>query len=681
MRDFLNDLNVKQREAVTAPLGPVLVLAGAGSGKTRVLTFRIAYLIKEKIFKPENLLALTFTNKAAGEMMQRVNALTSVHPSITMGTFHSVLARILRREISKLELGYDRNYVIFDTDDSERLLKQILMEKHLTEKFRPAVFAYYIGQAKNRLVTPAGLELENSFFQDTLEEVYEEYQARLMASNAVDFDDLLRLPCDLFQKRPGILEKYQRRFQYVLVDEYQDTNHAQYMLLRMLVAKRQNLFVVGDDAQSIYGFRGANMQNILNFEKDYPQATVIYLEQNYRSSQKILDVAHRVINLNPFQYEKKLWTENKEGEKVILYEAQDEMDEAQSVIDRITNQESSITENEDPIYISSEETPILDRFLAHGNIRSMRPVTRNTRYVIPDDLNQSVILYRTHAQSRPFEEALLAYGVPYQIVGGIKFYERREIKDMLAYLRLVKNSRDLVSLSRVINIPARGIGPAALRDVVKGVEKYDSNFDRIGRNADKLGLNAKAAEGVREFFTFLGKARNFPKEKSLPVLMKLLVERSGYKDMLLDGSPEGETRWENIEQLFNVAARYRSLPWAEGLENFLEEAALMTDLDSMDESGEKLTLMTLHSAKGLEFEKVFLVGLEEGLLPHSRSLLSPGETAEEIRLAYVGMTRAKKQLNLSYARQRQSYGEIKRSVPSRILKAIPKSLINKLNRQ
>ncbi len=710
MHDLLSDLNDKQREAATAPLGPVLVLAGAGSGKTRVLTYRLAYLIREKLFKPEEILALTFTNKAAGEMRDRIELLlrsqrsevrsqtaeagirfpqtdirvpTSEFRNITMGTFHSVCARILRRQIQELQRGYDQNFTIYDEDDSLKVLKQILIEKHLADKFRPQVFRYYISQAKNRLAAPADLSpyggspegRDNSFFGETLQDVHAEYEKRLRKHNALDFDDLLKLVCELFSNRPKILRKYQDKFKYVLVDEYQDTNYAQYMMLKLLVSEHQNLFVVGDDAQSIYGFRGANMQNILDFKKDFPLSQVIMLEQNYRSTQNILDAASKIIGLNPFQYEKKLWTENAGGSKINLYEAQDEVDEAEWVVSRIVGSQRSEVGGQTAEVREVVYTPILDNFLKyqgkfHPLPQSLPPMWgREGGGVIPQNLSDFVVLYRTHAQSRPFEEVLLSAGIPYQIIGGIKFYERKEIKDVLAYLRLTLNPRDLVSLSRVINTPARGIGPATFKDVVKALLKYDFDYARLFANAEN---------GVKDFFGLYVRGMRLPKAKNLMELMELLIARSGYKDSLLDGSEEGETRWENIKELFNVAGKYKNMSWDKGLSAFLEEAALMTNLDSLEEEKNRLILMTLHSAKGLEFPEVFLVGLEEGLLPHSRSMDSPEELAEEIRLAYVGMTRAMQNLHLSHARLRQTYGELKRAVPSRIIKAIPNKLIQKI---
>lgn len=612
-------------------------------------------------------------------MRERINRLLGKNSPLTMGTFHSVCVRILRQDIGKLtppssppykggeiKGGYDRNFVIFDASDAEALIKQIIMELHLSEKFRPAVFSYYISSAKNQLVHPTALHVDNSFFAETLQEVYEEYQKRLREHNALDFDDLLGLVCELFLHHPNVLKKYQDRFPYVLVDEYQDTNHAQYIMLKALVAEHENIFVVGDDAQSIYGFRGANMQNILDFQKDYPKAHVIILEQNYRSTQGILDVAHNVIKLNPFQYEKKLWTNLKEGPKVNLYEAKDEMDEAEFVLKQITGSRLQIQDRdtEEPAYVN-EDTPILNRFTKTYNFK-------------PLILNDTVILYRTHAQSRPFEEVLLASSIPYQIVGGIKFYERKEIKDVLAFLRLVLNPRDLVSLSRIINEPARGIGRATLREVTKGLAQYDYNYLRLFRNLESLEFKDKVYKAVKDFFHLFLAVSDLPKNTTLMALMDFFLTRSGYKDKLLALGEEGETRWENIEELFNVAAKYKNRPLLEGLRDFLEEVALMTDLDSLEENENKLTLMTLHSAKGLEFERVFFVGLEEGLLPHSRSLLHPDEIAEEIRLAYVGITRAKKDLYLSYAFTRQVFGEMRRSVPSRIIKAIPKRLLRKI---
>ena len=689
-------LNERQTEAVEAPLGPVLVLAGAGSGKTRVLTQRIAYLLQKKLFAPEEILALTFTNKAAAEMRSRIEQQTkelkdvktkelkvsrslgsSVHPlqGLTMGTFHSVCARILRTEIEKLNLGYTGKFVIYDSDDRDRLLKQIVLEQGIAERVRAQVFGYHISAAKNQLAEPGALRLESDFMQEALRRVYEEYEGRMREHNALDFDDLLLLVCRLWQKEPAVLKRYQDRFRYVLVDEYQDTNHAQYTFLRLLVKRHRNLFVVGDDAQSIYGFRGANLQNILNFRKDYPKAKVVILEQNYRSTQTILDAAAGVIKMNPSPYEKKLWTDNHRGERITLYEAADEVDEAEFVLNRIMNDESGAKEEakKEELVYETEDTPILDRFMRDRSARRF-PVIQRTRFEMPD-LRQMVVLYRTHAQSRPFEELMLRSGVPYQIVGGFKFYERQEIKDVLAYLRLTQNPRDLVSLMRVVNVPARGVGDVSFKILREALQKYEYSFRRLERNLGEQKLSAKAEKGAQDFFSALLVAQELPAAEPLHELMHVILSRTGYKAALLDGSEEGRDRWENIEELFNVAARYKTMPWEEGLTAFLEEVALMTDLDAFEEQSNKLTLMTLHSAKGLEFENVFLVGLEEGLLPHSRSLLSQSELQEEVRLAYVGITRAKKQLVLSYARQRQTYGEVKRSVPSRIIKAIPKELI------
>ena len=666
---------------MTEALGPVLVLAGAGSGKTRVLIFRVAYLLQKKMFRPEDLLVLTFTNKAAGEMKERINRILNMefpHSNLAMGTFHSVCARLLRTEIENLNKGYDKYFVIYDTDDQIRLLQQIVLELGMQEHFRPQVFAYYISQAKNRLIKPGDLDID-SYLENSVTKVYDLYQKRLRVSNALDFDDLLLLTCELFLTKPRILKKYQERFRYILVDEYQDTNHAQYVMLNRLAAGHQNLFVVGDDAQSIYGFRGANMQNILDFQNDYPKAKIIKLEQNYRSSQPILDVASAVIKLNPARYEKKLWTENRIGEKVGLYEAWDEVDESRFVVSRILNIESGMSNIEEPFYESEEDTPILNKFFKRAGPRKPSFQIPYSKFEIPQNLSDFVILYRTHAQSRPFEEVLLSAGVPYQIVGGIKFYERKEIKDIISYLRLVQNPRDLVSLSRVINVPARGVGQVNFREINKVLPKYKYNYERVFNNLDDLSLTSRALGGVKEFFRIFIDAGDLPEEENLVNLMHFILARSGYKESLLKLGEEGQTRLENIEELFNVAAKYKRSPWAEGLSAFLEEVVLMTDLDRADDQGNKLTLMTLHSAKGLEFENVFFVGLEEGLLPHSRSLLSPEEIAEEIRLAYVGITRAKRYLYLSYARTRTTFGELKKTMPSRIIKAIPAKLLNKIS--
>ena len=683
MKDLLNDLNDKQKDAVTAPLGPVLVLAGAGSGKTRALTYRIAYLIREKVISPQNVLAVTFTNKAASEMKDRVQKLlgrgSAASNNVTMGTFHSICVRILRADIDSLKIGMDRNFSIFDSDDSKRLLKQIVLELDLDKEFHPRMFGYYISNAKNKLIEPRGLAIDKDYLARTVQQVYEIYQARLRAQNAVDFDDLLELTVKLLQQDQKILSKYQEKFQYILVDEYQDTNHAQYVMLKLLAARNQNIFVVGDDAQSIYGFRGANMQNILDFSKDYPEAKVVMLEQNYRSTQNILNTANKVIGINKSQYEKDLWTENDEGKKVSLFEAVDEVEESDHVVKNLIGESEAY--EEEPEYIEDQAaSSILDKFKRPNWVVRSENMRRRVSFAdLPSDLSETAILYRTHAQSRAFEEAMMNAGIPYQIVGGIRFYERREIKDALSYMRLVLNPRDLVSFSRVINLPARGIGAQSFKLVKQALEKYDYDFKRVLNNIDDLELSAKALSGARDFFTFLKKASALTDKKNIMNLIDLLLKGAGYKDYLLDGSEEGANRWENVEELLNVAAKYKKSPWREGLQKFLEEIALMTDLDQMEETGNKLTMMTLHSAKGLEFEKVFLVGLEEGLLPHSRSLLNPEEIAEEVRLAYVGMTRARKELYLSFARSRQVFGELKRSVPSRVLKAIPKRLLRRLN--
>src|SRR3989338_5788071 len=579
MKEILAGLNERQTEAVEAPLGPVLVLAGAGSGKTRVLTQRIAYLLQKKLFAPEEILALTFTNKAAAEMRSRIEQQTkelkdvktkelkvsrslgsSVHPlqGLTMGTFHSVCARILRTEIEKLNLGYTGKFVIYDSDDRDRLLKQIVLEQGIAERVRAQVFGYHISAAKNQLAEPGALRLESDFLQEALQRVYEEYEGRMREHNALDFDDLLLLVCRLWQKEPAVLKRYQDRFRYVLVDEYQDTNHAQYTFLRLLVKKHRNLFVVGDDAQSIYGFRGANLQNILNFRKDYPKAKVVILEQNYRSTQTILDAAAGVIKMNPSPYEKKLWTDNHRGERITLYEAADEVDEAEFVLNRIMNDESGAKEEakKEELVYETEDTTILDRFMRDRSARRF-PVIQRTRFEMPD-LRQMVVLNRTHAQSRPFEELMLRSGVPYQIVGGFKFYERQEIKDVLAYLRLTQNPRDLVILMRVVNVPARGVGDVSFKILREALQKYEYSFRRLERNLGEQKLSAKAEKGAQDFFSALLVAQELPAAEPLHELMHVILSRTGYKAALLDGSEEGRDRWENIEELFNVAARYKS---------------------------------------------------------------------------------------------------------------------------
>lgn len=680
-------------------MGPVLVLAGAGSGKTRVLTCRLAYLIEQALFKPQNILALTFTNKAAKEMQNRVDKLIGLRAKgiglsakPTMGTFHSVCARLLRKEIPAL--GYASGFVIFDSDDQLKAIKEICKELDLGKRFPPQLFRAYIGAAKNVLQTPESLNLPlEGKLLDLVREVYTRYQNFLFQQNALDFDDLLMLTVKIFEAQPKTLEKYQKRFAYILVDEYQDTNVAQYVLLRLLAGHR-NLFVVGDDAQSIYGFRGSNIRNILNFEQDFPDSLVVKLEQNYRSTQNILAVAQQVIEINAEQKPKTLWTQNAPGLPVRLQETQDERAEAefvaQAIVNLATGQELPAEKGE-VLGQNPGSFSILDYFLKRQK-KSAAPAPRVEQ--LPkkhQSLNDFCVLYRTHAQSRALEEALIGCGIPYQIVGGVKFYQRKEVKDLLAYLRLTLNYRDMVSLKRVINEPARGIGEKSYEIIKKfilahgarfgneglpaskeesGIENYELGLVRFRENLKSIRLPPKQFAATQNFFWLLEDFSALNSEARLDSLMRLVFKKTGLEEWLNDGTQTGEMRQENVKELFNVAKKFGHLPWREALVGFLEEVALFTEADELAEK-DAVTLMTLHSAKGLEFDSVFFVGLEEGILPHSRSLLDPSELAEEIRLAYVGLTRAKKRLILVYAKNRSVFGTFQAGVPSRILKVLP----------
>ncbi len=685
----LSILNDKQKQAVTAPLGPVLVLAGAGSGKTRVLTYRIAYLIEQELMASGNILALTFTNKAAKEMQERVQKLlvtNSKHLTAlpTMGTFHSVCAKLLRREISAL--GYSRGFVIFDADDQLKIIKEICEELEIGKRFPPSLFRAYISSAKNNVQTPAEFSLGlDPYMHELVSRVYTKYQNFLFSQNGVDFDDLLMLTIKIFQVRPDILQNYQKLFAYILVDEYQDTNPAQYLLLSLLSAHR-NLFVVGDDAQSIYGFRGSTIANILNFEADYNDAQVIKLEQNYRSTKNILAVAESVIALNTEQKSKQLWTENESGPKITVRECLNERDEAAFVAKTIVRKAGNAgTEEYEPLEEEQQSTQsfsILDQFLKkqkhHLGGRGFIGLPQLPSNHEP--LSEFAILYRTHAQSRAIEEALIESGIPYQIIGGVKFYERKEIKDMLAYVRLVQNFRDLVSLKRVINVPTRGIGEKSYTIVKAFLADYSQalttgtpleQFAGFRSSLNNITLPPKQTESVKQFFAMIASFQELDPTEPLSALLRLIYKKTDMDQWLDDGTDMGEARKENVQELFNVAAKYNHTPWQEGLEEFLEEVALVTEIDTLTDTKDAVTLMTLHSAKGLEFNTVFFVGLEEGILPHSRSLLSPSELAEEVRLAYVGITRAKQDLHLLYALERSVFGNTQPATPSRILRALP----------
>jgi len=636
---LLNGLNPEQQSAVKATDGPLLLMAGAGSGKTRVLTHRIAYLIVEKRVNPYNILAITFTNKAAREMKERIGRMMGgAAEEIWISTFHSMCVRILRRDIDRM--GFNRNFTILDTTDQQSVIKGILKDKNLDpKKFDPRAILGSISSAKNELIDPEEYEkTAGGYFEQTVSDVYTEYQKRLRKNQALDFDDLIMMTIQLFQRVPEVLEYYQRKFQYIHVDEYQDTNRAQYMLVKMLANRFQNLCVVGDSDQSIYRWRGADIANILSFEKDYPNATVILLEQNYRSTKRILLAANKVIENNLNRKAKNLWTENPEGNKLVYYRADSEQGEAQFVAGKI------------------------------------KELTRDGK-----KLSDIAILYRTNAQSRVMEEVLLKSNIEYAIVGGIKFYDRKEIKDMLAYLRLISNPDDDISLQRVINVPKRGIGSSSVDKMANFAAMHDISLYKALDSVELIGLSPKITKAAREFRDLIGNYTNMQEFLSVTELVEEVLEKTGYREMLkAEKSLEAQSRLENLEELLSVTKNFEDSSEDKSLVAFLTDLALVADIDSLDEEGEKtdsITLMTLHSAKGLEFPAVFLIGLEEGVFPHSRSLMEEAEMEEERRLAYVGITRAEQSLFITNAQMRTLFGRTNMNPASRFIAEIPEDLI------
>ncbi len=644
MSELFQGLNPAQRRAVEAITGPVLVLAGPGSGKTRVLTHRIAYLIKTVGVDPYSILAVTFTNKAAREMKERLEALIGqgAAQALTVGTFHSICSRFLRRDIQ--HLGRERDFAIYDSDDQERLMRRVLRDLNLDEKQNPprAIHAR-ISSAKNELVSPAEYaRLNRTYYDEIVARCYERYQALLRESNALDFDDLMVETVRLFDQNPAVLERYHERYTYLLVDEYQDTNRAQYILIKQIATKKRNLFVVGDDDQSVYGWRGADVRNIRQFEQDYPDAQVILLEQNYRSTQSILDTAQAVINAgDKRKHLKNLWTENGEGLQVSLHEGYDQDEEAGFVVDEIS------------------------RMVASGDV----------------SLRDCAVMYRTNAQSRALEEALIRRGLRYQIVGGTRFYERKEIKDVLAYLRLAHNPYDSVSLTRVLNWPGRAIGERSEAELTRwaselGVPVYQA-LKELDTEGVRSPFNTRTNTALLGFLHLLEELIAARRELPLGELIDRVLERVGVREALVReySAEEGDDRWANVEELRTVAGDYINLPLEVQLQTFLEEVALVADVDKLDPEADAITCITLHQAKGLEYPVVFLIGLEEGLLPHSRSIDERDKLEEERRLLYVGMTRAKRRLYLCYAFRRTSYGRTNVSTPSRFLADIPRELL------
>ncbi len=638
--DLLSGLNKEQQEAVKKTEGPLLIMAGAGSGKTRVLTHRIAYLLGEKDVSPRNVLAITFTNKAAREMKERVADIVGPDANeMWISTFHSMCVRILRRDIDRI--GIDRNFSILDTTDQLSVIKQVLKDLNLDpKKFDPRAMLGTISSAKNELKTAEDYnKTVGSYYDQQTGKVYEKYQKTLRKNQSLDFDDLIMQTLTLFDRVPEVLEYYQRRFQYIHVDEYQDTNHAQYQLVKLLADRFQNLCVVGDSDQSIYRWRGADIANILSFESDYPNAKVIMLEQNYRSTKSILNAANEVIQQNSGRKPKNLWTDNDDGENIQYYQAPTERDEALYVVNK--------TEE----YIRSGDYKYKD----------------------------VAILYRTNAQSRTIEETFVKANVPYQIIGGTKFYDRKEIKDILAYLRLVSNPNDDISFSRIVNEPKRGIGKTSLENLQMYAAQNDlSMYEAVGE-VEFVGLSKKATNALKEFGSMVKNWHQQQDFLSATDLVEDVLKKTGYEEMLKnEKSLEAQSRLENINEFLSVAQDFEKNNEDKSLIAFLTDLALIADIDKVDDdpfADNKVTLMTLHSAKGLEFPIVFLIGMEENVFPHSRSIMDEEEMEEERRLAYVGITRAEKQLFLTHAKMRTLFGKTNMNPISRFIDEIPADLI------
>jgi DNA helicase-2/ATP-dependent DNA helicase PcrA len=634
---LLKDLNPVQREAVLATEGPVLILAGAGSGKTRVLTFRIAYLVQTRKALPHQILAMTFTNKAAGEMKERVYSITGRKDMKWIGTFHSLFAKILRFEAERV--GYTPDFVIYDTDDQQRLLKSIMETFHIMPRqFSPQAVLGAISKAKNGLVDPESYVADQrNPFQQVVARLYPEYQNRLRMNMAFDFDDLITVPIRLFLTNADVLEKYRSRFRYILVDEYQDTNRAQYRLIQLLAGTRHDLCVVGDDDQSIYRWRGADITNILDFEKDFPECRVFRLEQNYRSTQTILNVAMSLVQNNQGRKSKELWTEKGEGEKVDVLECGDERDEARRIVEKI-----------------------------------QKEVFRNKRA-----FQDFAVLYRTNAQSRILEEGLRKNGIAYTIVGGVRFYERKEIKDTLAYLKCVLNPNDSVSLLRIINFPLRGIGDTTIQRLqAHALAENHSLFEAMGQAEQIPGISDRIRQSVLAFHAMIKKYIGLKKKISCNELVHTLVDEAGllsiYKS---DPGQDAQNRADNMLEFLAAVDEFTISRENPDLSLFLEEVALVSDVDTWDDKNNAVALMTLHCAKGLEFPVVFITGLEDGLFPHFQSLEEPEALEEERRLFYVGLTRAREKACISWARMRERYQESSYRLPSRFLDELDDSCL------
>ncbi len=642
--DILATLNPTQREAVEAIEGPLLILAGPGSGKTRVITQRVAYLVQLCGVSPHNIMAVTFTNKAAREMKERLEQLLGqAVEALTLGTFHAICARILRREGKAI--GLDSSFVIYDEDDQLSLMKQALEELNLDPKqYAPRALHSAISAAKSRLISSEDYaQRVSSYFEEIVHRVYQRYQQLLIQGRAVDFDDLLMKTVQLFQDHPRILKRYQSKYVHILVDEFQDTNIVQYMLMKQLAGKYRNLCVVGDPDQSIYSWRFADLRNILSFEKDYPEAKVVFLEQNYRSTKTILEVASNVISANVQRKPKKLWTGNEDGAPVTVIESYNAEEEAQSVVNEIEK------------LIGQEQISLKD----------------------------CAVMYRVNAQSRALEETFLRYGVPYKLVGGTRFYQRREVKDIIAYLRLIHNPQDNVSLVRIINVPVRGIGQRTLSHLQDWAKAHDISLFEALRQVShnptaseaKQSLPPRIIQALAGFDAVMAELIAQNRELNLSGLLDEILEHIRYREYILN-KEDGEERWENIMELRSVANEYDELDTEEALTTFLEKVSLVSDIDELDEKADAATLITLHQAKGLEFPAVFIVGLEEGMLPHRKSFDDPEQMEEERRLCYVGITRAKKRLYLLRSYRRSLFGGSTANPPSRFLQDISPHLIS-----
>ena len=636
--DLLEGLNDKQYEAVINTEGPCLVIAGAGSGKTKVLTHKIAYLIREKNVKPWDILAITFTNKAANEMKSRVEGLVAgAVMDMWIGTFHSICVRILRRQIDRL--GFDTSFVIFDTSDQKTLIKQIIKAQNLDDKlYSDKSVLYEISNAKNEMLEPEeyAVRARGDFRKEKIAELYKTYQNKLKENNAIDFDDIINFTIKILLDNPDLLEYYSSKFKYVLVDEYQDTNKAQFTLVTLLASRYGNITVVGDNDQGIYSFRGADISNILNFEKDFPGTRIIKLEQNYRCTQNILNAANEVIKNNETKYEKKLWTDNDKGNLPKVFRGDNEYDEANYIVRQINS-------------LKTEE------------------------YYKYSDF---AVLYRMNSQSRSIEDILRREDIPYKIVGGLKFYERKEIKDIIAYLRLIQNPNDNLSLTRIINEPKRGVGKTSMDNVEALAANSGVSMYEIIKNADNYGLNRVFAN-TREFINVIEELRSKKENIKISELIKDTLKQTGYtKALEVENTVEAESRLQNLDEFLTVAIEFEEESADSSLSEFLEGITLSSDLDGMEEAEESVTLMTLHSAKGLEFPAVFLVGMEEGIFPGYKSVGEPKELEEERRLCYVGITRAKENLFLTCSRQRTIFGSTSCNAVSRFIKEIPATMLD-----